>query len=193
MLGTFQRDLKSYVTRVQKAFNDNGRLPELQPLEPIIRTNEGVTGGWEGRSDDSAFKRYIVFEVGGIQEAAAFRAWALETGKSFKSLMGSWQGRHNPSFIMEDSPTLRLELAYWVRKQEAILCLGPAYRKRPEDGLYQLFGNREAVLDWIAGDGYEVVQREPLKGLWQSVSRATALRQDSWTFDPSENQYYAVV
>jgi hypothetical protein len=192
MLGTFQRDLKAYVARVAKAFNDNKTARALEPVEPVIRVNEGVTGGWEGRSDDAPFKRYIVFEVGGIVEAAAFKGWALETGQQFKSLMGSWKGRHNPSFIMEDTPTVRMEIAYWLKGQEAVLCLGPAYRKR-EDGLYQLFGNRPAILDYLEPDGYSVVKREAVEGLWQAVSKETALRLDGWTFDPTERQYYAVV
>lgn len=154
--------------------------------------NLNVSGGWEGRSDDSAFKQFIVFGVGGIADAAAFRGWALEAGYGFKSLQGSWRGRHNPSFIMQDTNAVRLAIAYWLRKQDAILCLGPAYRKNA-DGLGQLFGNREAILDYLLPDGFSVSRREPLKGLWQPVQKSTALAQDGWTFDPTDGQYYAVL
>lgn len=190
MLGSLQKFYQS-ISRFGMADAGTDRdLDGLAPVEPIIRVNQDVTSGWESRSDDSAFKRYIVFEVGGIADAAAFRAWALENGLAFKSLQGSWKGRHNPAFIVEDTPSIRLKIAYWVRKQEALLCLGPAYRLR-EDGLYQLFGNREAILDWLEPDGYTVSYREPI-GLFGAVSKATALRLEDWTFDPTENQYYAV-
>lgn len=164
----------------------------LQPI--VIDTPEDVQrlSGWEGRSDESAHKRYLVFAVGGILEAKQFNAWALGENIRFKALEGSWKGEHEPSFIVEDTNENRLRIAYWVKGQDALLCLGPAYRKRP-DGLYQLYGNREAILDWLEPDGYGVCEREKLSGLWQAVSKETALRQDSWTFDPGEKQYYAVV
>jgi hypothetical protein len=187
MLGTFTRDLKAYIARVTASKNTSRDLDGLEPVEPVIRA-----GGWEPRSGESPYKRFMVFEVGGIADAAAFRAWANGENRAFKSLLGCYKGQQNPSFIMEDTGANRLGIAYWVRRQESILCLGPAYRKR-DDGLYQLFGNREAILDFLSPDGYQVKGRESLEGLWQTVSKETALRLDNWTFDPSDNQYYAVV
>lgn len=154
--------------------------------------NPAPVSSWESRSDAAAFNRFVVFSVGGILEANQFKAWALNEGVAFKALWGSWRGETEPSFIVEDTNENRLRLAYWVKGQKTLLCLGPAYRKRP-DGLYQLFGNREAVLDWLEPDGYAVTKREPLEGLWQAVGKEQALALDSWTFDPTENQYYAVV
>lgn len=164
------------------------RHPATNP-EPV--TNPGVTSGWESRSGDSAFKRFVVFAVGGIMEGKQFNAWALGEGLRFKALEGSWRGQKEPSFIVEDTNENRLRIAYWTKGQEAILCLGKAYRTGP-DGLGRLFGNREAILDFLDGDGYSVTRREPA-GLWQPASRNQALAQESWTFDPTENQYYIVV
>lgn len=186
---TFKRDVASYVARVTKGSNTDR---DLDGLADVAGPQPKISGGWEARSGSSPFTPYMVFEVGGIADAAAFRAWALGEGHAFKSLLGCYKGNKNPSFIMEDTSANRLAIAYWVRKQESILCLGPAYRPN-EQGLHQLFGNRVAILDYLQPDGYQVFEREPLPGRWQAVSKATALKLDNWTFDPSENQYYAVV
>lgn len=185
MLGTFQRDLARYVERV-RADRPTADVAGPQPLNP------GVAGGWENRSSEAPFKRFVIFAVGGIREAKEFNAWALAEGLRFKSLLGSYKDQHEPSFIVEDTNENRLRIAYWVKGQEAILCLGKAYRLGP-DGLYRLYGNREAILDYLAPDGYSVTRREPVEGLWQPVSKNQALALDSWTFDPSQNQYYAVI
>lgn len=154
------------------------------------RFNANLAGGWNGWSSDYPYKRFVVFEVGSVLQAQTFKAWALGDGLRFKEVAGSWKGQQNPSFVVEDTSTNRIKLAYWVRGQETLLCLGPAYRKGP-DGMSRLYGHREAILDYLESDGYGVMRREPI-GLFRPVSRDVALWSDSWTFDPTDRQYYVV-
>jgi hypothetical protein len=181
---TFQQEKTTMDMDELKSFEDRGI--------PGNRADFSQLSGWESRSGTSPYQSYMIFEVGGILEASQFKAYATGEKLGFKAVLGSWRGTHNPAFVMADTPSNRLAIAFWVKGQEAILCLGPAYRKNSQ-GLGQLFGNREAILDWLAPDGYTVTSREPLQGLFSPISQKEADGLASWTFDPTENQYYGVV
>lgn len=191
MLGNYTKHLQKMVETAFAGLSAGATDRDLDGLDPV-RLNPDVSGGWEGRSSDFPYQRFVIFEVGDITRAQTFNAYALGDGLRFKQLKGSWKGVQNPAFIVEDTSTNRIKLAYWLRGQESVLCLGPAYRTGP-DGQKRLYGNREAILDWLDGDGYTVKERTPLPGLFQPVSRARALDLDGWTYDPELKQYFAVV
>lgn len=165
---------------------------EALPMADQPRLNEDVTSGWEGRSSDFPYRSYMVFEVGDIARSKAFIAWALEEKVRFKEVRGQWFGAGATAFVMEDTSQLRMKIAYWVRGQEAILALSPAWRYDPSVGTNRLFGNRVAHIDLLASDGYQVTERT-YAGLFQAVGRDQALREDSWTYDPASEAYYIIV
>jgi hypothetical protein len=186
--------LRQHIEKAFAGLQAGSTSRDLDGLEaiPEAHFNPDVSGGWEGRSSDFPYQRFVVFEVGDIVRSQSFNAYALGDGMRYKQLKGSWRGVSNASFIVEDTSTNRVKLAYWLRGQKSVLCLGPAYRKGP-DGQSRLYGNREAILDWLDNDGYTVKERTPLPGLFQPVSRAKALALEAWTFDPKLRQYFAVV
>lgn len=153
---------------------------------------EDLGQGVQPHSSTTPYSRYVIFAVGDITRAAAFRGWATSQNVPFKSLLGQWKGHSEASFIVEDTSTNRLRLAYWLAGQEAVMCLGPAYRLDQKTGLMTLFGNREAILDYLANDGYEVLDRKPV-GYFSAVARATAMASEGWTFDPASGTHYTLV
>jgi len=161
-------------------------------MADAVNINADVTSGWEPRSGNSPYQRFVIFEVGDKVRQQAFKAWALEQKLGFKELIGKWKGQQAASFIVEDTSTNRIKLAYWLIGQEAILVLGPAWRYDPAVGTNRLFGNRLAQLEWLDSDGYQVREIEAA-GKFQAVGREQALAGDSWTYDPVTEAYYILV
>lgn len=142
-----------------------------------VNPNGLRTSGIWGSSTPSDFKTYVIFCVGNDPyREAAFRAWALENGIGFKSLKGCYKGQQENSFIINEE---NLGRCYrWFSREESILFIGPMYRNG------RLYGNREAHLYYL-----KTGEREDL-GLFQWVPRSEALKEDAWTYDPTQDLYF---
>jgi len=134
------------------------------------------SGVW-GTSSPSAFTPYAIFCVGNDKvREAAFRAWALDKGVPFKSLHGCYKGIQEASFIIPQE-YLDYCTQWWIN-EESILLLSSQYRSR------RMYGTRIAVLYFPK---YGLTQ--PI-GEWQRQPKEYALKQEAWTYDPSQDEYY---
>jgi len=133
--------------------------------------NQHVSSGVWGRSTPAAYEDYIIFCVGqNPVKIAAFKSWAL--GRfGFKSLIGSYKGQTEHSFIVNAKHFP--EIADWTNGEESILYL------EANPG-----GYRKATLKYLDG------REEPCGHFVPITNREYVLRQESWTYDPTSGEYY---
>lgn len=138
-----------------------------------------TSGGIWGGSTATAHADLIIFATGNnIARECAFRAWAEGHRVPYKSLIGSYKGAVERSFVAFKSDWPRL--LPWFEAEESVLHLGPAWR----EGV--LHGDRVAVLEFMA-------DRALLElGMFGYQTREFALRQEGWTYDPQSGAYYCV-
>jgi hypothetical protein len=156
----------------------------------MAANDEPRSSGVWGYSTPSAYDSYVIFCVGHeIARQAAFKAWALANGIGFKSLLGSYKGQSETSFMVNDKQFFACDR--WWADQETILRLSPLYRNGT------LYGTREAAL-WrpsmvrsAFGDDLfvQVKGPEPI-GTMREVTREYALAQSCWTYDPQSGLYW---
>ena len=112
----------------------------------------------------------VIFCVGQeLRRVAAFRVWAAHRHLDVRSLIGSYNGITETSFVVV--ATDYAEVAIWTRAEESILFLGLANQN----------GDRPARL--VFADGH-------VEGLGCFVSgpRNAVLASHSWTYDPAADQ-----
>ena len=144
----------------------------------VSYTAASTSGVWP-TSTDVVFTSYAVFCVGNDKvREAMFKAWAVASGVPFKELVGSYKGVTEASFIVPQSELANIMHHGWVRGEESILLLGPRYR----DGV--MCGNRKAELFFPASG--DIVGL----GHFAETTKAYAMKQDAWTFDPSNGTYW---
>lgn len=146
---------------------------ELPHAEGDIADPEG--GVWSSSSPE----QYVIFSLDPSARLSDLYGWI-----GFKGLRGSWQGIEEASFIVNarDWPKVR----DFALKQDCVLHLGPAYE--PAHGPYKGYVRcaRKATL-FSQNGGQEVI------GRFVPCSEGYARKQEGWTYDPTENQYYVVV
>lgn len=116
---------------------------------------------------------YFIFCVGQDHyRIQAFRTAMKEADVPIKPLLGMYKGASEISFIanMTDLETIKP----WMNKEESILVIGRSdHRDKPT-----------CTLEFL-----DTGEQEDLGNLlW--VSRAEAMKRDSWTFDPIYGSYY---
>lgn len=136
--------------------------------------NEHVSSGIWAQSSPAAYEDYVIFCVG--QEPtriAAFKSWA--SGRfGFKSLVGCYKGQMEQSFIVNAKHLPEIEA--WIVEEESILYLGSNPR-----------GARIATLKYLDG------REEPLGYFVALIGRDYALARESWTYDPTTDEYYVCI
>ncbi len=135
-------------------------------------------GGVTSHSSTVGQDSYCIFACNGKE--TEFLKWAQDVDLRFKKVVGKWQGKEEPAFII-NTKTLDLWLNFfkpstggWLEGQECVLVLGPcdARDKRPANLVYE--------------DG-----RTEYQGLFQSITAKEAATRDDWMFDPSTNIHFA--
>lgn len=118
----------------------------------------------------SIASEFIVFASD--QTTAKTMSRLVAEGISFKVLLGSYKGEKETSFmitIKDVSPIVGL-----IKDQESILSLS----NRQKDG------SREAQLVFVnTGESKSI-------GMFNEITEEQANSQDSWSFDPTLNQYF---
>jgi hypothetical protein len=135
-----------------------------------------ATGGVQGWSSAAPYASLVVFAVGGILRAAQFNAWALEHGLRFKPMVGKWQGITERSFIVFEADLARI--LPWVRDEERLMLLGPAYRNGT------LYGHRRA---WLVDP--KGMEEDEYLGLYTHAGLDTS---GDWTYDPATDMYWHI-
>lgn len=142
-----------------------------------MHVNTSAHSGVWATSSASAGETYAIFCVGNDKvREAAFRAWASAEGIGFKSLFGSYKGKQEASFIVNEKDLP--QCAGWYRDEESILILGPLHLTGKSRG------SRDAYL-W-----YPSTDEQIYLGLFHETLRKYALTRDAWTFDPTTGSYY---
>lgn len=142
-----------------------------------VSPNALTQSGLWGYSTPAAFENYMIFCVGNDKvREAQFRSWATSNGIGFKSLHGCYKGQQEASFIINMRDSARCFA--WYSKEESVLLLGPSYREGSSHG------NREAHLYYLSTGHLEDL------GLYQWVPRDEGLREDAWTYDPTQDEYF---
>ena len=142
------------------------------------------TGGVWGHSSELGAKSYYIFAVGdqSLITEKAFMQWCVNSNIDYKSLIGSYNGVTEHSFIVNSDHIVSVAIGGWLDKQDSILHLGHCDSR----------DRRPATLFYLAdGKGFNDPIRKPESlGVFQSVSRAEAMAQMGWTFDPTLNEYF---
>lgn len=117
----------------------------------------------------------VIFCVGQeLRRVAAFRAWAAHRRLDVRSLVGSYNGVTEMSFVVAAADYA--EVTRWTRAEESILFLGHNDQS----------GGRPARLVFADGRVEEL-------GCFVSCPRDTALAAPSWTYDPATDEYFLCV
>jgi hypothetical protein len=128
---------------------------------------EGVT-----HTRPIAAESYVVFSVANdLVAIAALRAWAAARKLGLKSIVGCYRDRSEYSFVVNarDYP----QFQDWTRDQESFLILGPSGTR----------GRRPATLRYRDGTEEDL-------GVLHSCARDVALKEDFWTYDPSQSLHF---
>jgi hypothetical protein len=148
-------------------------------MNAITPTVAAATAGIWPTSSPVAFTSFAVFCVGNNKvREAMFKGWALGIGLPFKELVGSYKGVTEASFIVPFSRLVDVVEAGWIVGEESVLILGSRY----VDGVMR--GDRVAHL-WFPSTG-ETVNL----GHFGQTTKAHALAQEAWTFDPTDGTYW---
>jgi hypothetical protein len=101
-------------------------------------------------------------------------SWAYNGSLKFKRLLGMYKGTAEQSFIMSRADfDEHVADSKWLNGEESILVLGAADAR----------DHRPAALVYKDGRTVQL-------GRFKSVTRATALRSDCWTYDPLTREYF---
>lgn len=139
-----------------------------------------------GHSMPTRWDDWVIFCVGNDPyRDAAFTTWANGLGHRFKSLIGSYKGKTERSYIMRLADFEKSGAVQWTKAEESILVLRP---RRKADG--SLLLRHDAPIDAILvyQDG-----REESIGVWANVPEYHAKKCDGWTYDPMFGEWYTVV
>lgn len=131
-------------------------------------------GGVSVWSTPEGHSSYVIFCLGNNPEReAAFARFAKSHGIPYKALKGSYKGVEENSFISNSDHWP--EIKGWVWGEESVLLLGPANE----------YGAGRSASLLFAATG----EMQPL-GTFKQVPEEYALRQEAWTFDPTQNAYF---
>lgn len=132
-------------------------------------------GIW-GHSTEVGFNKFV---IGAGLKLAKF----LDKSEiKYKTLGGHYKGQNEPSYIFNSDNLPAVYEAQVLEGEESILCLGVCNAR----------DERPAMLLYINEDGSGPKGAWDLLGLFRSVTEEYARKQDSWTFDPTSLQYYAI-
>lgn len=147
----------------------------------VIRMESALASGVCTHSSAEAFNAYVIFCVGNdIAREAAFKAWAADNGIHVKSLIGSYNGVSERSFMVNYQDAVRCW--DWYSNEETVLGLAPLW-----DPVHnRMLGSRPASLIYISD--YSVANKKI--GFFTEQSKEYALAQPSYTFDPSTGKYW---
>lgn len=127
-------------------------------------------------SNWSNLEQFVIFAVDkGSDDILTAALYLHEIG--FKELEGSYKGERETSYIVNARNWERIRSFWPIENQESILHLGPF-----------LNGGREATL-YYASSLHDQSNEQPL-GTFRQTTKEYALKQDAWTFDPSETAYF---
>ena len=116
--------------------------------------------------------KFVIFCVGqDAQKVEEFRKWAATEALSIKQLKGSYKGQLEDSFITSLETFQKLK--HWTLEEESVLVL------REPDG----WGARPAALQFRTGEPQPA-------GYLRACEKLRALKEESWTYDPSTDTYY---
>lgn len=126
-----------------------------------------------------------IFAVGD-DKADAFERDMTFAGLKLKRVVGAYKGQTEVSFVTPLDTLYAATASGWLDGQESILVLS----SRPlVEG--RVAGWRDAALLFLLPDGRPDPQKPAVPlGRFVAANQATALAQDAWTFDPSEDMYY---
>lgn len=116
----------------------------------------------------------VIFCVGQeLRRVAALRAWAAHRRLDVRSLIGSYNGLTEMSFVVLAADYA--DVARWTRAEESVLFLGV-----DQDGA------RHARLIFTDGRVEDL-------GHFVTCLRDTVFASPSWTYDPATDEYYICV
>lgn len=139
-------------------------------------------GGLQGHSEKTGGNHYALFSVDtGKLDAVtltgkrqAMSAFLSATGIGHKTLIGSYDGNTEISWIINLDNLKQVYLTGMLNDQESILTLGACDARDRRPATLHGIGNT-----WEKGIG-----------LFQSTTREKALKHRSWTYDPSTGNYF---
>ena len=145
-----------------------------------------------GHSMPGRFDSWAIFCVGNDPyREAAFTTWANATGLRFKSLLGSYKGQQERSFLvsLEDFYE-HIERSEWIKDQESVLILEP--RRKPDGTVLKTHNAPiDAFLYYTDGRPDGDIW-EPL-GEFIETHQARAQQQEGWTYDPMFGTWFIVI
>lgn len=160
---------------------DKLKLPRVVPCAGGDRTPAAG-----GVISSSSPEQYLILSIDGAEKGdrrAEFLGWCLTHDVGVKALQGAYKGTKEWSFIINARDWQKVYDRGFCKGQESILHLGPSY-ERTIHGWRRCA--RMATLYYR--DGHVEVL-----GRFVGCSKAYALKQDAWTYDPADNQYYVAI
>jgi hypothetical protein len=148
---------------------------------------QSVPGGVCSHSTPMRWKDWAIFCVGNDPyREAAFTTWATSMGIKFKSLIGSYKGLQERSFLLSlDDFVDNIEGSQWIEQEESVLVLQPR-RKANGEHLKTYDAPIDAIL--LYSDG-----RKEHIGEWVETHQARAITELGWTYDPLYGTWFIVV
>lgn len=129
-------------------------------------------------SNWSNLEQFVIFAAD--NDKGSILTYALRNhGIGFKQLDGSYKGERETSYIVNARNWERIRSFWLIEGQESILHLGPF-----------LNGGREATLYYAEPVIASLDVRDEPIGTFRQTTKEYALKQDAWTFDPSEAAYF---
>lgn len=154
-------------------------LKLLANVSPAIIPQSHAGSGVCGHSTTEFWAEYVVVSVGNTPIIdAAFKTFCLVWGIPYKSLMGSYKGQTETSFILPAASLPTIARHAWLNEQESILHLSMPRNKG--GGQFE----RDATLIFMADGHAESI------GRFKQTGREKAMAQDAWTFCPLTGTYW---
>jgi hypothetical protein len=155
-------------------------------INTINSQPNAYAGGVCGHSTPARWNDWAIFCVGNDPyREAGFTTWANGCGLKFKSLIGSYKGQQERSFLVSMADYERcIKNSGWIKQEESVLLLRP---RRKDDGT--LLKCYDAPIDaYLVYEG----DRSEWIGLWQETHEANAKAGEGWTYDPQFGTWFNV-
>lgn len=153
--------------------------------EAAVADSAAAVSGLTSGSNHNATESLLVVAVGDLIRSAAFTQFLLGRDARFKQGVGKWRDVQERAFIIraDDYEKDPDAFAPWLKGQEAVLFLGPAFR----DG--KLYGNRRAWLLDVNERGEIWQFPATYLGLYGWVGNTQPA--GDWTYNP-ESGFFAI-